>query len=621
MPATDGRGSQGEVSTWLAGEQRHATRPLRLAMGLGLAGGLLVIGQAALLATLADGVIWHGAGLADSWPLLWGLLGVFIGRAGLAWAAEGAAFAAAAMIKRAVRDQLFRRLQQLGPARLGLSAGETASEAAGTGALVSSLVEGVEALEGYYARYLPQRTLAALIPLAILAVVLPVDWVSALVLLLTAPLIPIFMVLIGEGAERLSQRQWRTLARLSARLLDSLQGLATLKLLEASRREGAVIARLSDDYRRSTMAVLRVAFLSSLALEFLASVSIALVAVLIGFRLLGYLDWGPLDLRAGLFVLLLAPELYQPLRQLGIHYHARLEAMGAAERLVEILARPLPPRPAVCCPPPDSPQLRIVCERVGFAYGPGRLAVEDLSFAIEPGERVALVGPSGAGKSTLIQLLLGFLTPDRGTIRINGVDLAEIDPELWRQRLAWVPQRPRLFPGTLRDNILLGCPAAEEARLREAAHRAQIDRFIEGLPRGYDTRVGEGGAGLSGGQRQRIALARAFVRDAPLVLLDEATASLDTESEAAVQAGIEELALGRTLVVVAHRLSTVRSADRILVLDRGRLVEQGDHATLMAQAGLYAELVRAHSAHLGTQTGADAPAQTGTRTEGPSGRA
>ncbi len=575
------------VQVWLKGEERRASRPLRLAVALGLTGGLLLIGQAGLLASLADAVILHKARLEDLWPLLWGLLAIFFLRAGLTWAAERAALEAAARVKLGVRQQLVERLQALGPARLAVES---------TGGLTNTVVDGVEALEGYYARYLPQMSLAALIPLAILVFVLSVDWFSALIMLLAAPLIPIFMVLIGKGAEGLNQRQWRTLARLSARLLDSLQGLTTLKLLNASRREAAVIARLSDDYRRSTMAVLRVAFLSSLALEFFASVSIAVVAVFIGFRLLGYLEWGPIDLRTGLFVLLLAPELYQALRNLGTHYHARMEAIGAAEGVVEILERPLPSRPTTYQPLPGHPPFPIHFDRVSFAYEPGRTALSDVSFRIEPGERVALVGPSGAGKSTILSLVVGFLTPDSGAVRIQGTDLAVIDPDAWRQRLAWVPQSPRIFHGTLRENILLARPNASDGEVRAAAGLAQIDRFIDQLPDGYETLVGERGQGLSGGQAQRIALARAFLRDAPLVLLDEATASLDAESEAAVQASIERLAEGRTMLIVAHRLSTVRRADRILVIEEGRLVEQGDHGELMRHGGLYAALAHAYGA-------------------------
>ncbi|MBK1702269.1 thiol reductant ABC exporter subunit CydD [Thiococcus pfennigii] len=577
------RAPKGPVAAWLDGERRRSAGPLRLAVGLGLAGGLLLIAQAGLLARLADAVVLHGAVLADLWPLLWGLLALFLGRAILTWAAERTAFAAAAAVKRSVRERLFAHLQRIGPARLGQER---------SGELANAVVDGVEALEPYYARYLPQMSLAALLPLAILAFVLPADWISALVLALTAPLIPLFMILIGKGAEELNQRQWRRLAQLAGRLLDGIQGLTTLKLLGASRREAAVIARLSDDYRQGTMAVLRVAFLSSLALEFLASVSIAVVAVLIGFRLLGELDWGPIDLRVGLFVLLLAPEFYQPLRNLGSHYHARMEAIGAGERLVELLAMPVPERPAAARPAPGGPRFHIAFEDVRFAYAPGRPALQGATFTIAPGERVALVGPSGAGKSTVLNLLLGFLVPDGGSIRINGEDLTAIEPEAWRAQLAWVPQPPRLFHGTLRENILLARPDADAATLHEAARQARADEFIERLPAGYDTLVGERGQGLSGGQAQRIALARAFVRDAPLVLLDEATASLDADSEALVQAGIERLAAGRTLLVVAHRLSTVRRADRILVLDQGRVVEEGDHAALMARGGLYAGLVQ-----------------------------
>lgn len=560
---------------------------LLLAVGLGLAGGLLLIAQADLLARIADAAILHHAGLAAVRGWLALLLGIFLGRAVLTWLTEQAAFHAAATIKRQVRDRLFHKLQQLGPVRLA---------GTGSGDLANAVVDGVEALEAYYARYLPQMALAALVPLAILAFVLPADWFSGLVFALTAPLIPLFMVLIGHGAEQLNQRQWRRLAQLSARLLDGIQGLTTLKLFNASRAEAAVIARLSDDYRRHTMAVLRVAFLSSLALEFIASVSIAVVAVFIGFRLLGFLQWGPIDLRIGLFVLLLAPEFYQPLRTLGTHYHARMEAIGAAERLVQLLQMPAQEAGALRPALASEPLLHIAFDAVAFSYDPGTPALRAISFDVKPGERVALVGPSGAGKSTVLNLLLGFLSPTSGAIRVDGVALDHVDPASWHRQLAWVPQRPCIFHGTVSENILLARPEADAAAVRQAARLAGADEFITGLPQGYDTRLGERGQGLSGGQAQRIALARAFLRDARLVLLDEATASLDAENEALVQGAIEQLATDRTLLVVAHRVSTVRRADRILVLDRGRIVECGDHAQLLGRDGLYAALARAYGA-------------------------
>jgi len=569
------------ANLWLKHARTSAARPLRAAVGLGTVGGVLLVVQAWLLARVVSAVVFDHQSLTSVMGLMWLLLGVFAARAAVAWLTEWVAFRAAASIKLQVRRQLMEHVRAMGPVRL---IGEHSGE------LASTVTDGVEALEAYYARFLPQMSLAVLVPVAILAVVFPLDWISGLVLLVTAPVIPLMMTLIGKGAEALNQRQWRRLARLSAHFLDALQGLTTLKLFNASRREAAVIARLSDDYRRSTMAVLRVAFLSSLALEFLATVSIALVAVLIGFRLL----WGELDFQSGFLILLLAPEFYQPLRNLGTHYHARMDAIGAAERMVELLDTPPPAAVGGGVPFPATRRVDIEVRDVRFAYQTEHLALDGVSFDLKHGERVALVGPSGAGKSTVINLLLGFIQPAAGSILVNGRVLHELSPEDWLRHVAWVPQRPRVFHGTVLDNIRLGRPDAPLEAVREAARLALADGFIEALPEGFDTLVGDGGQGLSGGQAQRLALARAFLKDAPLVLLDEPSANLDMESERLLNAAVERLATGRTTVSIAHRLNTVRRADRILVLDHGRLVETGTHRELLADPGLYDRLVHSY---------------------------
>ncbi|WP_462322040.1 thiol reductant ABC exporter subunit CydD, partial [Halochromatium sp.] len=439
----------------------------------------------------------------------------------------------------------------------------------------------------------------ALIPLAILIVVLPLDWLSALIMLVTAPLIPVFMILIGSGVERLNQQLWKDLARMGAHFLDVIQGMTTLKLFNASRREAEVIARISDDYRASTMRVLRVAFLTSAVLELFSTLGIAIIAVFIGFRLyqleLPIPDLiGPPEISfvTGFFILLLAPEFYAPLRNLGTHYHGRMEAIAAAERLVAVMDTELPPRPKQVATLGAESPLHLRFEDVSFSYEPGRPALAGTHLEIKPGERVALVGPSGAGKTTVANLLLGFIRPESGRILIDDQELQSLDIDDWRRRLAWLPQHPRLFQGSIADNIRLGLPDATLDAVRDAATRARAAEFIDRLPRGYDTPVGERGAGLSGGQIQRVALARAFLRDARLVILDEATASLDPASEALVQRAVDQLAEGRSMLVIAHRLSTVRNADRILVIDSGRIVESGSHTELIAQDGPYRRMVR-----------------------------
>ncbi|MGD9409970.1 MAG: thiol reductant ABC exporter subunit CydD, partial [Thiohalocapsa sp.] len=437
----------------------RAARWLRLTVALGLAGGVLIILQAWLLAHVVDAVAFQEAGLAAVQAWLWPLLGIFLLRAAVAWSSEQTAFRAAGVVKQGLRDRVFRHMQQLGPAWL---AGQR------SGALAEDLTRGIEGLHDYYARYLPAMTLTVLIPVAILLVVLPLDWLSALVMLFTAPMIPLFMILIGHGVETVNQKQWKQLARMGAHFLDVIQGITTLKLFNASRREAEVIARVSDDYRHSTMQVLRLAFLSSAVLEFFATLGIAIVAVFIGFRLY-QLDLPIPDIVAppevsfvsGFFVLLLAPEFYLPLRSLGTHYHGRMEAIAAAERLVAILETPPPQRPAEPVTlPPDAP-IAVRFDDVHFAYEAGREAVAGIGFDIAPGERIALVGPSGAGKTTVASLLLGFLQPTAGRITVDGLDLTALDMDDWRRRLAWVPQSPRLFAGSIADNIRLGHPDAD----------------------------------------------------------------------------------------------------------------------------------------------------------------
>jgi ATP-binding cassette subfamily C protein CydD len=571
-------------ASWLKAQKPLAGNQLRLAVALGTLSGWLLILQAICLAQAVSGVIFEQRSLGEVMPWLWAMLAIFLARAGLAWASERAAHDAAQRVKLSLRKHLYDKLRQLGPAYL--------SERR-TGELVNTLSDGIEALEDYYARFLPAISLMAMVPLSILVFIFPIDWLSGLVMLGTAPLIPFFMILIGKGAERRNQRQWQQLAKMSAHFLDVIQGLTSLKLFNASRREAETIARISDDYRRTTLSVLRIAFLSSFALEFFATVSIAIVAVLIGFRLL----WGELDFLYGFFVLLLTPEFYLPLRNLGTHYHARMAAIGAADQMIEILDAPVfrDHASGKSFETPHPGLLQIQLKNVGLVYPDGRRALQALCLHIEPGEQIAIVGPSGAGKSSLLNLLLGFQAPSEGDILIGEHSLDQLAPAHWRRGVAWVPQRAHLFHASLAENIRLARPDADRQAVERAARQAHAHDFIQQLPQGYDTLVGEGGQGLSGGQVQRIALARAFLKDAPLVILDEATAHLDQESEGLIQQALETLAQDRTLIVVAHRLRTVRRMPRILVLDQGRLVEEGDHQALMDRQGVYHRLARAYA--------------------------
>ena len=567
----------------LLGEARLAQLSLAAAVGGGVAAALLMVAQARLLSRVVDGVFLSGQGLAGVETRLLLLLGASLARAAATWAQTTSAAHAAARVKGSIRRRLYDHIAALGPL---YTAGERSGE------LSNTLVEGVEALDAYFSQYLPQLVLAALVPLIVLVIVFPIDLLSGLVFLLTAPLIPVFMILIGKAAETLTARQWTALSRMSAHFLDVLQGLVTLKLFDRSRQQVETIRLITDRFRRTTLGVLRVAFLSALVLEMVGTLSTAIIAVQIGLRLLA----GRLPFVDALFILVLAPEFYMALRTLGLRFHAGMSGVAAAKRIFEVLETPLlsaqPATPR--SEPRPAPPFRIAFHGVHAAYEDGdRPALNGATFEIEPGQTVALVGPTGAGKSTVAALLLRFTEPQAGEITVNGTPLAELPAGWWREQIAWVPQRPYLFAGSAAENIRLARPAATGAEVRAAAELAHAHDFIAALPGGYDTPLGERGARLSGGQAQRIALARAFLRDAPVVLLDEATANLDPASEALLHDAMARLLAGRTALVIAHRLNTVTAADRIVVLEGGRVAEAGTHAELMQAGGAYRRLIGA----------------------------
>ena len=571
---------------------RRERLDLVLTVTLGALSGVLIVLAARVLAGVVNGVFLGGRALADVWPLLAALVVIAVVRGILLWAGDVTANRVATRVKTDLRERLTAHLLALGPA---YTRGER------TGELVNTAVEGIEALDAYFSQYLPQLALAVLIPVTFLLVVFPLDPLSGLVLLLTAPLIPVFMILIGSMADSLTRQQWTALSRMSAHFLDVLQGLTTLKLFNRSREQITVIAEISDRYRDTTLGVLRVAFLSALVLEMVGTLSTAIIAVEIGLRVL----YGRLAFEQAFFVLILAPEFYLPLRLLGTRFHAGIAGVTAARRVFEVLGLPADERrttndeqsgdaESITVSPCHTRSIAVSFADIHYAYdGGARPALNGVSVEIRPGEKVALVGPSGAGKSTIAALLLGFIQPTSGAITLAY----EEDPASSFQlpAIAWVPQLPYLFNTTIAENIRLGRPGAGQDDVLQAAQQAGADDFIRALPQGYETVIGERGARLSGGQAQRIALARAFLVDAPLVILDEATANLDPESEALIQSSLERLLVGRSALIIAHRLHTVRMADRIVVLDQGCVAETGTHDELMARAGLYQELVEAGS--------------------------
>ena len=575
-----------KVDKRLLRQARASRIDLALTVGLGLLAGIAIVGQARLLSLVVSQVFLAGGTLEEVRPQLAGFLVLSLVLAALVWGREVSANRVAGRVKVDLRARLVAHLLDLGPA---YARGERSGE------LTNTVVEGIEALDAYFRQYLPQLALAALVPLTVLLFVFPLDWVSGLILLLTAPLIPLFMWLIGNAAEALTRRQWASLSWMSAHFLDVLQGLATLKLLGRSREQIQTIAQISDRYRHATMGVLRVTFLSALVLEMVATLSTAVVAVQIGLRLL----YGNLLFEEALFILLLTPEFYLPLRLLGTRFHAGMAGVAAAQRIFEVLE--VKAEAKAEAEPSLSLNLNLNLSlnlnNVHYAYDGGqRPALKGVTLELLPGEKVALVGPSGAGKSTVANLLLRFIEPDRGMILVDGRPLRDLPRGAWREQVAWVPQNPYLFHATVAENILLARAEAGPDEVAWAARQAHAQAFIESLPQGYDTVIGERGARLSGGEAQRLALARAFLKDAPLLILDEATANLDPEIEELVQEAMTRLLVGRTALIIAHRLSTVHRADRILVMSEGRIQEEGSHTELMQEEGLYRKLVYAHSA-------------------------
>lgn len=538
--------------------------------------GLTGIGIAWSLSGAIMAAVVSKDGLAGIRVFLGILAGLALLRAILSLVCERAAALAGAKVRRHLFAQMLDHAARLGPVRL---AGTTPGE------LATLLLDVVAGIDPFWRRWMPALAQVVVLPVAILAIVLPFDWITALVLFATIPLLPLFMVLVGRKTEQASRRQWASLVRLGGHLLDAIRGLVDLKILRAADRAVDDVGRMAEAYRHSTMSVLRLAFLSALVLEFFATISIAVVAVLVGFRLL----WGDIDFRTGLFLLLVTPEFYAPLRQMGAQRHAKMEAEAAADRVADFLKRPAAP-PHFGRQDVDLSRISLRFEAVTVRHDDGRCALDSVSFAVSLGEHVALVGGSGSGKSTILALLAGFLAPESGRILVNDVPLTDLDPAFWRRHLVYLPQQPHFFEASVADNLALG-HSIDAAAIDAALGQAAAQHLVAALPEGTATLLGERGHGVSGGEAQRLALARAFLQPAPLILCDEPTAHLDPGTEEAITHALADFAAGRTMVTVAHRLATVRNADRILVLAEGRLVESGRHDDLMARHGQYAALI------------------------------
>ncbi|MCX2523034.1 thiol reductant ABC exporter subunit CydD [Larsenimonas rhizosphaerae] len=555
---------------WLSRNARRASFWPLISVAAGGASTLLLFLLAWAIASIVQKMILDDADLSTLTPYLVALPLAFVGRGALSWLKTEAGTRTGILVRQSIRRELLEHLGERGSlwARRQHSA-----------TLGNRVWDQVDALQGYYADFRPQILLSGLVPLMILCVVFPLNWAAGLILLLTGPLIPMNMAMVGMGAKQRQEEQFQEMTRMSRHFLDTLRGLTTLKLFGQSRQQGQIIYRVSENFRRKTMRVLRLAFLSSTVLEFFSSVSIALMAIYIGFTYLGQFhfgDWGHgLDLFTGLFILILAPEFYQPLRDLGAHYHAKAEAEAAAEDLIPILeARATPPEANMLSARWQVPNsLGLVLDNIHARYdGQTRYAIEGLTLTLAPGACLAVVGPSGAGKSTLLNVLTGALSPAQGTLSTSdGEDVARMYPGDWQAALGWVGQSTSLLSASLADNLRLANVDASDQTLEAALNEVGLLEWASSLPQGLSTRLGEQGQPVSGGQARRIALARAFVRQAPLILLDEPTASLDQDSERHVMAALSRLKASHTLIILTHRLDLLQLADQVLVLDNGHM--------------------------------------------------
>jgi len=558
-----------------------ADKPLWLA-GLGIAsllmGGVIVSQMIVLSRLLADVAV---EGQKVAWPLVGLLLGVFLIRGALVWGEQVWSNRGALDLKGKLREKLFKKM-------IDRPAPGTSEK---TGELTHTLMDGLDALDDYFGRFVPQAIRTAIIPTVIVGYVWTIDWLSGLVLTVTAPLIPIFMALIGMWTEKRSRHRWQAISKLSAHLLDVLQGLPAIREFGAGKREIKKVDKAGEEYRSTTMQVLKVAFLSGMVLELTASISTAIVAVQIGIRMIeGIISFGP-----GLLILLLAPEFYLPFRRLGSEHHAGMEGTAAAERAFELLEESEEiNNSGTLAVEMQNPEISF--NNIQFTYeGAGQPALQNISLTLQTGTMTALVGPSGAGKSTLAALLLRFFDPDEGDIRVDGRSIFEFAAERWRNNVAWVSQEPHIFDATLRENLLMARPGTDESHLWEALEMVQFADDVQQWPKQLDTPMREAGSRLSGGEKQRLALARAWLKDAPLWILDEPTASLDIESERVLRDTWPKLLKNRTSLVIAHRLPTVQMADQIVALDQGEIVQVGTHKELMKSEGLYKELINSYS--------------------------
>ncbi|WP_315919105.1 heme ABC transporter permease/ATP-binding protein CydD [Vibrio fluvialis] len=579
---------QRSLNIWLKQQSKLAKRWLMLAVGLGVLSSVFLLAQAALLASILHQLIIEHVDKHQLIPYFVGLAVTIAIRAGCSWARELAGFLAGQQIRIYIRQLIFDKLRALGPAYIK---GKPA------GAWATLTLEQVENMHDFFARYLPQMSLSVLIPFVILIVVFPVNWAAGLIFLITAPLVPLFMALVGIKAADAGRKNFKALQRLSGHFYDRLQSMTTIRLFDRTSAETEQMKGASEVFRKRTMDVLRIAFLSSAVLEFFTSISIAITAVYFGFSFIGELNFGgygaSVTLFAGIFVLVLAPEFYQPLRDLGTFYHAKQQAVGAAESIVEFLNIDVSQVQSGSQTLPEMQGVEIVARDLEVFSPEGKRLVGPLTFTLNSQQTTALVGPSGAGKTSLINAILGFM-PYRGSLSINGIELSELDHAHWRKQISWVGQNPLLVHGTIRDNVTLGKSNIADTQVQAVLDSSFAAEFVS--KHGLDYPISDRSGGLSVGQAQRLALARAMLQNGQFWLLDEPTASLDARSEQLVMQGLNQQITHKTALLVTHQLLPLKSVNQILVMQDGQLVQAGDYATLSQQDGLFATMLASNQA-------------------------
>ena len=579
---------QRSLNNWLKQQSKLAKRWLMIAVSLGVLSSVFLLAQAALLASILHQLIIEHVDKAELIPYFVGLAATIAIRAACAWGREIAGFRCGEQIRIYIRQLILDKLRELGPAYIkGKPAGSWAT----------LLLEQVEDMQDFFARYLPQMSLSVLIPFIILIVVFPVNWAAGLIFLITAPLVPMFMALVGMKAADANRKNFKALQRLSGHFYDRLQSMTTIRLFDRTQAETEQLRGASEVFRTRTMDVLKIAFLSSAVLEFFTSISIAITAVYFGFSFIGELNFGyygtSITLFSGLFILILAPEFYQPLRDLGTFYHAKQQAVGAAESIVEFLETDVSKVKSGDHVLDDVKHIEITARDLEVFSPEGKRLVGPLSFTLDDQTTTALVGPSGAGKTSLINAILGFM-PYQGSLTINGIELSQINHSSWRKQISWVGQNPLLLHGTIYENITLGQNDLSDDTVRAALENAFAAEFVD--KHGLEYAITDRSGGLSVGQAQRIALTRAMLQNGNFWLLDEPTASLDARSEQLVMKGLNSQIIDKTALMVTHQLAPLKSVQQILVMDDGKIVQSGDYTSLSQQAGLFADMLSANQA-------------------------